>query len=429
MPAVQNQGRQRQRKLKAELSPRVKLGLKISAVGIVVAALGAVAHRYLPLPMAEIAFGLMISAASGWLMVQWRKREDQKDKPLSKGMIAGIAATAVVSLGLVVYGCHQLGLGNMWLSIIAGFLLMLLLVGSFIMFGGPGGEEGQKLSLWGRFKRGLKQAAKSLWQGFTKIVAQVWKAVWGLIAAIFTAIGRFIAKWAVKIWNALTIAVRRTRWKFSGPLTRAWRNPILRVAIVALPAAVIIVIIYALLTKAGSYGWWVALLLALLLLAGFILGWIFRKKIKRFIVDELFMPMPALMDASMQAPLDMVTEWFNQVDNVVPVEPDQESLDKLLPQIYPLAQQLRPLLAKCGRVAIDREDQPEGYDLTDEAELALIGETSIFVNDDSVPKASVHLEVALDCVTVRWPQSHYLNSSQARNFCWASFLLSSWSKP
>src|SRR4029453_2020698 len=54
-------------------------------------------------------------------------------------------------------------------------------------------------------------------------------------------------------------------------------------------------------------------------------------------------------------------------------------------------------LKKCGRQVVDREDQPEGYDLTDEAELALVGETSIFIDDDTVPNPSVHLEIALDC--------------------------------
>ena len=46
---------------------------------------------------------------------------------------------------------------------------------------------------------------------------------------------------------------------------------------------------------------------------------------------------------------------------------------------------------------MDKEDQPDGHDLIEEAELALIGETNIFVEDERYPRASVHLEVALDC--------------------------------
>jgi len=140
-------------------------------------------------------------------------------------------------------------------------------------------------------------------------------------------------------------------------------------------------------------------IMLLLLLGLLALAYIFRKKLKQFIVSELFMPMPQLMELGMQPPLDMTTEWFNQVDDVVPVDSDQALLDELLPRIYPLAQQLRPYLAKCGRVTVDLEDQPDGFDLTDEAELALVGETSIFVNDEPMPKASVHFEIALDCST------------------------------
>jgi hypothetical protein len=107
--------------------------------------------------------------------------------------------------------------------------------------------------------------------------------------------------------------------------------------------------------------------------------------------------MPSLMDVAIQSELNMTEEWFVQIDDVKEIEPNQSMLDELQPKIHALAQQLRPYLKRCGRQSIDREDQPDGYDLTDEAELALVGETSIFVDDDTEPKSSLHLEVALDC--------------------------------
>lgn len=170
-----------------------------------------------------------------------------------------------------------------------------------------------------------------------------------------------------------------------------------RLAVVALPVATLIVIIYAVCYAAGQVSPWLLVILIVVLLLLLLLGFLFRKKIKKFIVTELLMPMPSLMDVSMQVPLDMDTEWFVQVDNVVPVEPDPAVIDELQPLVHALAQQLRPYLQKCGKAVIDRDDQPEGFDLVDEAELALVGETSIFVNADEVPKPSVHLEVALDC--------------------------------
>ena len=53
------------------------------------------------------------------------------------------------------------------------------------------------------------------------------------------------------------------------------------------------------------------------------------------------MPMPDLMSVFIQPPLDMTTDWFVQIDDVVPVEPDQKVLDELLPETFALASQLR----------------------------------------------------------------------------------------
>jgi hypothetical protein len=261
-------------------------------------------------------------------------------------------------------------------------------------------DLGERENAFKRLKRSLKERWNSFWDavkaGFSRFfkwlggrfgrlfhwIALGWQWVWSKVVLAY----KFIAKWLQRFW-----------WFCQPTLMILWRNPITRLFILALPPAVLLVLLHAVMATAGKTSIWLMILLLLLLLALAILGFIFRKKLKNFVVNELFMEMPTLMDVALQGGLDMETEWFVQVDDIGRVEPNQEVLDQLQPQIYALAQQVRPFLKQCGRLSVDREDQPEGYDLTDEAELALVGETSIFVDDDVVPKSSLHLEVALDC--------------------------------
>src|SRR5262249_38185592 len=256
-------------------------------------------------------------------------------------------------------------------------------------------------SFWRQLKRLLRERCEDVWDAVVRAGGKFFRRIGKGLGWLFQRVARlavwiwrriivsnakFIAKWSQRFW-----------WKVEPHLTRLWRHALFRLAVISLPLAALIVMLYAVLFTAGKTSPWLLLVLILLLLLLLLLAFLFRKKIRNFVVNELLMPMPTLMDLAMQVPLDMETEWFVQVDNVQPVEPDHQKLDGMLPEIHVLAQQLRPYLKKCGRQVVDREDQPEGYDLTDEAELALVGETSIFIDDDRVPKPSVHLEIALDC--------------------------------
>jgi hypothetical protein len=85
------------------------------------------------------------------------------------------------------------------------------------------------------------------------------------------------------------------------------------------------------------------------------------------------------------------------IENIQPVDADQAFLDWALPLIQPMAQALRPVLAKVGSIRVDLEDQPVGHDVIDEIEQLYLGESNIFVEDESRNAASLHIEVAVDC--------------------------------
>ncbi|MBS1996922.1 MAG: hypothetical protein JSS86_11450 [Cyanobacteria bacterium SZAS LIN-2] len=401
--------------------------LKVLLVAtVVIALLGAFVYWMLhlfPPALAGLAIGAVFIVFLSGLIRRNYVQARRKRENVGKLSIIGIALATIASAAILIFSLHEIGLNDLWVALAGAVLMTVMLVGTFFLAKdkSPAAEAAAKAraeekerakkwkpGLWKRSKHALGKLFSAAWERFKKPTGLVLGFFWKLIAGFFGAIWKCVVFLATKFWQGLTFVVsktwkflaavvRRIRWKLNGPLRKAWKNPVTRVIMLALPLATLLVMLYAVIVKAGTYGWWVAAIVILLLLLLLLLGWIFRKKLVKFIVTEMFMPMPQLMDASMIPPLDMHTEWFNQIDHIVPVQADQEFWDKLLPQIYPLAQQLRPLLAKCGRASVDREDQPDGFDLIEEAELALVGESAIFVDDDSTPKASVHLEIALDC--------------------------------
>lgn len=350
-------------------------------------------------------FILLIGACA--VANHFSKSESRKNKPVSKWMSGLLVVIVIASTAGMGFTMHKLGLGILIIAPVVSILLLGGLIALAMWLPGKkegangeaGGYRREKLSV--RIKRLLKEMCLNALHAIGRGFARFFKWIGGLLASI----GIFIWRIAVWVWKRIIVPTAqfiaywcvRAYWKMEPWLTRLWRNSFFRLAVVALPVAAIIVIMYAVLYTAGKINIWLMIALIVLLLLLLLLLFLFRKKIKKFIITELFMPMPSLMDLSMQVPLDMETEWFVQIDNVQPVEPDQAVLDELQPLVHALAQQLRPYFQKCGRITIDRDDQPEGYDLVDEAELALVGESQIFVDDDTAPKPSVHLEVALDC--------------------------------
>ncbi len=331
------------------------------------------------------------------------KRADKAHKPMSKWSILGLVCMCLMSLASIVWVGVMLGFSQIFLMIGAGVLG--LVVGFFVLvLFGSGKNAGGAASIRERFERGAGPVKKAVVGFFVFVAVAIWKVIGPPLTRICKAIWWFVSTVSIYCWTKITqfaqwlwYWIRRGYWKFSPYAIRTWRNPFFRLALIAMPIAAIGCILYAIAVKAVAVSWWLLALLIALLILLLLLLWLFRKQIAKFVLSELFMPMPDLMSFFIQPPLDMTTDWFNQIDNVVPVEADQNQIDELLPDTYSLAAVLRRYLAECGSVLVDKEDQPDGHDLTDEAELALIGETNIFVEDELKPKASVHLEIALDC--------------------------------
>lgn len=328
------------------------------------------------------------------------RRADMAGRRMSKLSILGLALMLCMSLALMVWVGMMLGLGKLVLGIAFGILIGL--VGGFVLVMLGSGKNGSQgvASVKERFERGAGPVGLaicgffvSIWKVIGPPLTAIAKAVWWFVSTVSIFILTKVTDFAKWVWYWM----RRGYWNFSPYLIRLWRNPIFRLGLTAMPIAAIVCILYAIAVKAVAVSWWLLALLIALLILLLLLLWLFRKQLAKFILGELFMPMPDLMSFFIQPPLDMTTDWFVQIDDVVQVEPDQKQVDELLPETFALAAQLRRYLAECGSSLVDKEDQPDGHDLTDEAELALIGETNIFVEDELKAKASVHLEVALDC--------------------------------
>jgi hypothetical protein len=390
---------------------KVHTALRSKQFGYVVAALffGGVCYLlyllsgFIGLPLVGIIVEILVLGLAVWAAGKLSKKRKEQNKELSPKAVAALSVVAVLALVGLLLTMHSMG-----------FSLLLILPLGVVLGGGVGvalliifhkDKEDDPLGYRREsFSRKLRRILREKWEDFWGAIWRGIKAAGRFIGDIIGAICRFIVKCAIWVWGwivrfAKFVAYVTTRfyWKIEPTLTVLWRNAFFRLAVVSLPVAAILVMLYAVAVTAGRTSPWLLVALIVLLLLLLLLFFLFRKQIRKFVVSELFMPMPSLMDMNMPVPLDMETEWFVQIDNEQPIEPDQAFLDEHMPALYALAQQLRPYLKRCGRQIVDREDQPEGYDLIDEAELALVGETSVFVDDEPVSKSSLHLEIALDC--------------------------------
>ena len=361
----------------------------------------------LRLPIEWLYTGGTVALFAGLLHIgnKLSKHADESGKPLSWLTYLLMTPGLLISLAGLFFVIRMYGLNWYWTGAIvsaAGFIALCLL--SIMTGSGKSTERNRTYSLSERVHRGsgpLMRLSLRVLSFFSHIL---WLLVGKPLFLVLSFLYKVIARCLLYLWSLVTRFfrfiwhyIRRAFWKLKPYLVRWWRNPYFRLAVIAMPIAAIGIIIYALVVKAASLSWWLLTLLILLLLLLLALLYFFRRQISRFILNELFMPMPDLMQMFIQPPLDMTTDWFVQIDDVAEVEADQQVVDEILPETFALASQLRKYLVECGSALVDRDDQPDGHDLIDEAELALLGEPNIFVDDDRYTRTSVHLEVALDC--------------------------------
>jgi len=372
----------------------VNRGLRLTVVCCSMAAIGALAFLILRAVLkdlnvyllAEVAVSLTVFPLSIYIGNHISKSADRENKPLSIWTTGLIMLLTLGSACALAWGGMHAGIGSHWLLAFLGTAAVLS-IGLFMLLIGAGKTQYavyKDRSLGDRLADGasillhypiiwLSIPGAWLWRLIGAPVARLWRSIRNGVVAAF----RFTKSLVTRCWKFLRRKATLA-WRKLGQIFRPlWRNSAFRLAVIALPIAALGVMIYAVLAKAASINYWLLAALILLLLILLALLWFFRKKISRFVLEELFMPMPDLMQFFMQPPLDMSTDWFIPIDDVVPVEADQAVVDELLPETYALARQLRKYLADCGSALVDKEDSPDGHDLIDEAELALIGQPNI----------------------------------------------------
>lgn len=353
--------------------------------------------------IAEIAVNIGLFPLCIYVGNHLSRKADRDRKPLNWWSTALIMLMTLASAAVLGWSAWQAGFSMRYLLIYAGVAVILTLGLLLILLGS--GKEGaySDRGLGERLTEGasvllyypsllLAIPAEWLWKYIGPPIKRLFGGIWKGLKAFCSA----IASGAKRTWFFVKRKAQLAWVIFSRRFRPLWHNAAFRLAIIAMPIAAILVMIWAVLVKAASINYWLLAALIILLLILLFLLWYFRKKISRFILEALLMPMPDLMQFFRQPPLDMVTDWFNPIDDIEQMEADQAVVDELLPETFALANQLRAYLAACGSALFDREDSPDGHDLIDEVELALLGETNLFVEDQRRPRASVHLEVALD---------------------------------
>lgn len=259
----------------------------------------------------------------------------------------------------------------------------------------------------------VKSGCKNIWDSARRICDQVLDALDRIVTKYtpksVAAVFEWLSDWVVSpIWQALKWSAQLTWrlvcalwsatcavWKWTSKVAwQIWHSRIFRAFLLSAPVAALLAMIVAVIVKTNWLALLVLLIIALLLA---LLAWLFRARIKKFLITAMQPeePGPDASSASEDMDEDMVE--FSVINNIVPVQPDQASLDKLLPDVLPLALQMRRFLEQTGLGTVDHDDQETGYELIDEIEKVALGETGLLVDDKHVAKASVHIEVGIDC--------------------------------
>jgi hypothetical protein len=253
-----------------------------------------------------------------------------------------------------------------------------------------------------------KEELKVTKPGISRVFRTTWEWIsnkWWLISCHlqdFThwlktrVIWKYIGSATAFVLNTLAgILIKPIDWMHK-IAAKLWKHPESRIAVVAIPIAMYVVMIWYVMTSSAELGWWALLLLALILFLPLI-AWHYRAKIVQFLAAEIKKDMEFLLEHCMKPEVDKDMLAFNAITDIEHVSMDGDFLEHVTPLVNQLAQLLRPALARMGYTTRDFEDQHEGHDLIDELEQIQLGQTAIFIDDREDNRTSVHVEVAVDC--------------------------------
>lgn len=325
-----------------------------------------------------------------------------------KRVLTGIGLIAAVGGGiwLLAYFFGDTGI-RWWMILLAPVLFLGLMLGILLLL--PGGKQNVINLIPQSWTHGGNRYRRTPWQKFVGFLSDslnfLWDKFWGLLGAIWNgikAVGRWFISWRIwsLCWGGITWIGERIgkAWdKTTRFCIRMSRKTWVRVILLALPVALPLALLASVGAKAMELNWWIVLALLLWLLLLMLLFWFYRKQLTDYLLAGMTMDADFLHGVRFVPPLDRHTLEFNVLTEVVQTEADEAFLNTVLPEVVPLGQQLRPHMERCGAVPADLEDAYDGYDLVDDIEQAQMGRVDLFVDEQMVTRASLHIEVAVDC--------------------------------
>lgn len=258
-------------------------------------------------------------------------------------------------------------------------------------------------SLWpfsGEFEFGNKLARA--WNGFWGAVGRGWKSFKRGAKNLGAALGERLEKcWRTPLARHLRTSVRNlcvNGWNWTVRTSYlAWRNPTVRLAIIALPIAILLAIVFAIVSVGAELVLWQLILLVAAWFAVVALGWFFREKIKNFLIADLYSDEEVDHDVEATLPKDKKTLTFGRITATQPVDADPNFLSRSSDEVEDAARRLQSSLERVGIVNRERDNQEEGFDLIEDIEQVFLGQTELCVDEDQVNRLALNVQVVVDC--------------------------------
>ncbi|MBY0551743.1 MAG: VWA domain-containing protein [Candidatus Obscuribacterales bacterium] len=178
----------------------------------------------------------------------------------------------------------------------------------------------------------------------------------------------------------------------------AWRTPILRLAMIAIPIGLVVAITASFALYASEFAVWHIVALIVTWAVMLTLCWMFREPLRKFVLTEVYSDED--VDANIYvAPLhDKVTITFDEITRVVPVDADPNYVETTAAVVHEAARRIEPSLDRCGFVSAEVLYKQEGVELVDDVvDLLRNGDTDIFVAETVKDRTSAEVALVVDC--------------------------------
>ncbi len=333
------------------------------------------------------------------------------------------------TLGAFVVGWLILALSvgiDFWRAVVicslAGAALCAVVFGIFALARKRDNDEGEPIPprVRGTFWKRFWSAVGKLWpfefRGFGKFGEQLgacWKSFWSSVADAWRGFKRFVVNASSAIGESLekcwrTPLARHLRTSFKDGVVSArnwvvrtsslaWRSPTVRLAIVAVPIAVLLAILFAIVSVGAELMLWQLVLLVVAWFAIVGLGFVFREKLKNFLIADLFNDEEVEHDVECTLTRDKKTRTFGRITATAQVDADPVFLSRNTQEIEDAARRLQSSLDRIGFVTRELENREEGHDLIEDIETVFLGQTEVCVDDEQVNRLALNAQILVDC--------------------------------